>query len=146
MAIPNSGYVFAGAAYLLASPSLWKKIACPFIISMILALALLIVFLATLFPLQTTAFENAGLASGWAGFFAFFLTLAEVAVAVTIVFFILFGEVQQQICTLVSFSFFPLFWSPGSCRVSLTRLAAAGSFGIVYTWWEGAANTYVGRC
>jgi len=90
-------YVGRGVTFLLQNPRLWSLIVCPLLLSLIGALILLVVFLSTIFPAQAQALADANVPNVWAWILSFMLTLIEAALLGTIIFFIIFGQLQQFI-------------------------------------------------
>jgi len=90
-------YVGRGAAYLFRTPSIWKQVFCPLLISVLASLVILIVMLAAAFPGQALALKGTGMKDGWAWFLAFVLSLIEAALISVILVAIVYGQLQQWV-------------------------------------------------
>jgi uncharacterized protein involved in cysteine biosynthesis len=90
-------YHCKGVGLLIASPSLWSVILCPFVLAIILSIAALITLFSAALAPQANALIGAGIPPGGAWAIAVLLTLVESAISPLVVFLALFGCVQDKI-------------------------------------------------
>lgn len=83
---PHWSYPIRGITYFLSTPSLWPRVILPFIVLVLITIALFILAFAYLFPLQVDFFIRHSWSSWLAKFVAWVLTLLEAALGSLVAF------------------------------------------------------------